>query len=113
MLARAILLCGLGAATLLTVPQAQAYDLDNGRLLSSNCAACHATNGQPKAGGFGSLAGKSYSYILNGLKRYATQFNAQNNRCKTKNTNDCLMGIHAQPYTSTDLQDIAWYLSRR
>lgn len=113
MRARALLLCGLGAAGILMATGAQAYDLNNGRVLSSNCTQCHGTNQMPKKTGYGSLAGKSYSFILRGLNNYALKFNSSTKTCNTKNTNACLMAIHAQPYTSTDLQDIAWYLSRR
>ena len=113
MLTRALLLCGLMAATFMTAGQAQAYDLDNGRLKSSSCTACHGTNGQPRAGGFGSLRKKSYGYIYSGLNRYALKFDAANKTCNTQDTNACLMGIHAQPYSAQDLQDIAYYLSRR
>ena len=113
MLTRALLMCGLMAATLMTAGQAQAYDLDNGRLKSSSCTACHGTNGQPRAGGFGSLRKKSYSYIYSKLNSYAAKFNAESKACNTQNPNACLMGIHAQPYSAQDLQDIAYYLSRR
>ena len=41
-----------------------------GRLLASNCFACHGTNGRP-AGGFDRLAGESASEIYDELKEMA------------------------------------------
>ena len=101
------------AAGLLFAHDAQAYDLNNGRLLASNCTQCHATNVLPKTGGYDSLVGKSYSDIYGELKDFQQKFNASTKTCTESDPKDCLMAIHAKPYTDQELQNIAWYLSQR
>ena len=93
--------------------QAQAYDLANGRLLSSNCTQCHATNAMPKSSGYDSLVGMSYSSIYGELRDMASKFNATTKTCTESDPKDCLMAVHAKPYTDQELQDIAGYLSQR
>ena len=97
----------------LLAAQAQAYDLNNGRLLASNCTQCHATNALPKAGGYDSLVGMSYSAIYGELRDFGQKFDATTKTCTESDPKACLMGIHAKPYTDQELQDIAWYLSQR
>ena len=70
MLTRKIVRFGILAAGLTLATQAQAYDLNNGRLLASNCTQCHATNVLPKTGGYDSLVGKSYSDIYGELREF-------------------------------------------
>ena len=108
-----ILYCGLVAATLLLGGEAQAYDLNNGRLLASNCTQCHATNALPKTGGYDSLVGKSYSDIYGELREFKAKLNTTTHTCKDNESKDCLMAVHAVPYTDQEMQDIAWYLSQR
>ena len=92
---------------------AHAYDLNNGRLLASNCTQCHATNALPKTGGYDSLVGKSFNDIYGELRDFGQKFNATTKTCTESDPKECLMGIHAKPYTDQELQDIAWYLSQR
>lgn len=100
-------------ALTITASGAFAYDLANGRTLASNCTGCHATNLSPKSGGFDSLVGESYNEIYGELKDFAKKFNASTKTCTENDPKDCLMAVHAKPYTDQDLQDIAWYLSQR
>ena len=92
---------------------AHAYDLNNGRSLSSNCTQCHATNALPKTGGYDSLVGMSYSAIYGELKDFGQKFDATTKTCTESDPKACLMAVHAKPYTDQELQDIAWYLSQR
>ena len=108
-----IMLCALAAAGVLIGSQAQAYDLNNGRLLASNCTQCHATNVLPKSGGYDSLVGESYSEIYGELRDFKKKFNATTKTCVENDPKECLMGVHAMPYTDKEMQDIAWYLSQR
>ncbi len=108
-----LLVCGLAAMALLMAGEAQAYDLNNGRLLASNCTQCHATNVLPKTGGYDSLAGESYSEIYGELRDFKQKFDATNHVCKENDPKECLMAVHAMPYTDQEMQDIAWYLSQR
>jgi len=89
-----------------------AYDLNNGRLLASNCTQCHATNALPKSAGYDSLVGKSYYDIYGELKEMAQKFNASTHACTESDPKECLMAVHAKPYTDQEMQDIAWYLSQ-
>lgn len=107
------LLFGLAAASISIVSGAQARDLNNGRLLASNCTQCHATNALPKTGGYDSLVGKSYFDIYGELKDFSKKFNATTKACTETDPKECLMAVHAKPYTDQELQDIAWYLSQR
>ena len=113
MIKKALHLCGLAAAGLLLATGAQAYDLNNGRLLASNCTQCHSTNVLPKSGGYDSLAGESYSEIYGELREFKQKFNTTTKTCTTSGSKECLMAVHAMPYTDQEMQDIAWYLSQR
>lgn len=113
MIKSALYLFGAGAATLLFAVNAQAYDLNNGRLLASNCTQCHATNLMPKTGGYDSLVGKSYTNIYGELRDFQQKFNATSKTCTESDPKACLMAVHAKPYTDKEMQDIAWYLSQR
>ena len=113
MFRKSLLLSSFVISGLLWGASAQAYDLNNGRLLASNCTQCHATNVLPKTGGYDSLVGKSYSDIYGELKDFQQKFDAVNHVCKESDPKDCLMAIHAKPYTDKEMQDIAWYLSQR
>ncbi len=104
---------GLAVAALLMHGHAEAYDLNNGRLLASNCTQCHATNALPKSGGYDSLAGGSYYEIYGELKDMAQKFNAATKTCTERDPKACLMAVHAKPYTDQEMQDIAWYLSQQ
>lgn len=106
------LLCSFAAAGMLFATQAQAYDLNNGRLLASNCTQCHSTNVLPKSSGFEGL-GESYNEIYGELKEFSRKFDAVSKTCRENDPKECLMGVHAMPYTDKELQDIAWYLSQR
>lgn len=97
----------------LLATQACAYDLNNGRSLSSNCTQCHATNALPKTGGYDSLVGMTYSTIYNELRDFGQKFNATTHTCTEGDPKACLMAVHAKPYTDQELRDIAWYLSQR
>ena len=107
------MLCALAAAGILIGSQAQAYDLNNGRLLASNCNQCHSTNVLPKSGGYDSLTGESYSEIYGELREFKQKFDAVTKTCREKDPKECLMGVHAMPYTDQEMKDIAWYLSQR
>lgn len=109
---RHVILSGLLAAMVLAPGSALAYDLNNGRLLASNCTQCHATNALPKKGGYGSLVGKSYSSIYGSLKDLSTKFNSASKTCTESDPKTCLMAVHAKPYTDQEMQDIAWYLAQ-
>ena len=65
-----LLLSGLSALGVLIGSEAQAYDLNNGRLLASNCTQCHSTNVLPKSGGYDSLVGESYNEIYGELREF-------------------------------------------
>ena len=106
-------LCGLAAAAMLLATGAQAYDLNNGRLLASNCTQCHSTNVLPKSGGYDSLVGESYNEIYGELREFKQKFNAATKTCTESDPKECLMAVHAKPYSDQDLQGIAWYLSQR
>lgn len=110
---RYALMAGFLAAAMLMPASALAYDLNNGRLLASNCTQCHATNALPKSGGYDSLVGKSYYDIYGDLKDMAKKFNMTSKTCTESDPKDCLMAVHAKPYTDQEMQDIAWYLSQR
>ena len=110
---RFALLSVLAAMAAFVPAQAGAYDLNNGRLLASNCTQCHATNVLPKTGGYDSLVGKSYYDIYGGLKELAQKFNNTTHTCTESDPKDCLMAVHAKPYTDQEMQDIAWYLSQK
>ena len=110
---RYVLLAGLAAAAMLMPAAAQAYDLNNGRLLASNCTQCHATNALPKSSGYDSLVGMTYYDIYGELKDMAKKFNMSTKTCTESDPKDCLMAVHAMPYTDKEMQDIAWYLSQR
>ena len=108
-----LLLCGLAFASIVFGSEAHAYDLNNGRLLASNCTQCHSTNVLPKSGGYDSLAGESYNEIYGELREFSQKFNAATKTCTQRDPKECLMGVHAMPYTDKELRDIAWYLSQR
>lgn len=110
---RLALLCGIVALAALMPLDAEAYDLNNGRLLASNCTQCHATNALPKASGYDSLVGKSYYDIYGELKDLAQKFNTTTHTCTESDPKDCLMAVYAKPYTDQEMQDIAWYLSQK
>jgi len=110
---RHVLLAGLAAAAMLLPATVQAYDLNNGRLLASNCTQCHATNALPKSSGYDSLVGMPYSEIYEELKEMGDNFNMSTKTCAESDPKDCLMAIHAKPYTDQEMQDIAWYLSQQ
>ena len=67
----------------------------------------------PKTGGYDSLVGKSYSDIYGELREVKAKLNTKTHTCKDNESKDCLMAVHAKPYTDKELQDIAWYLSQR
>ena len=104
---------GLLAAAMFMPASAMAYDLNNGRLLASNCTQCHATNALPKSGGYDSLVGESYYEIYDELKEMGQKFNSTTKTCTENDPKECLMAVHAKPYTDQEMQDIAWYLSQR
>lgn len=110
---KSLLLSSFVTAGVLWGVQAQAYDLNNGRLLASNCTQCHSTNVLPKEGGYDSLAGESYSEIYGELREFKQKFDTATKTCKEKDPKECLMAVHAMPYTDQELKDIAWYLSQR
>lgn len=110
---RQVVLAGLAVAAMFMPAASQAYDLNNGRLLASNCTQCHATNALPKSGGYDSLVGESYYEIYDELKDMAQKFNMSTKTCTESDPKDCLMAIHAKPYTDQEMQDIAWYLSQK
>lgn len=95
-----------------TLSSAFAYDLNNGRLLASNCTQCHATNVLPKSSGYDSLVGKTFYDIYGQLRDFRQKFNATTKTCTESDPKACLMGVHAWPYTDQEMQDIAWYLSQ-
>lgn len=109
---RFALLAGLAVTMGFLPGHAEAYDLNNGRLLASNCTQCHATNALPKSGGYDSLVGKTYYDIYGELKDMAKKFDATKHTCTESDPKDCLMAVHAKPYTDQEMQDIAWYLSQ-
>lgn len=113
MLMRKTMRFGILAAGLVLASQAHAYDLNNGRLLASNCTQCHSTNVLPKSGGYDSLVGESYSEIYGELREFKQKFNTTTKTCTESDPKDCLMAVHAMPYTDKEMQDIAWYLSQR
>lgn len=82
-----------GTAALVSAPPV-------GRLLASNCFACHGTNGRP-AGGFDRLAGESASEIYDELKEMAGK------------TDEGIMGVHARGYSDTQLWQLATYFSQQ
>ena len=90
----------------------EVHNLNTGRLLASNCTQCHATNALPKSAGYDSLVGKSYYDIYGELKEMAQKFNASTHACTESDPKECLMAVHAKPYTDQEMQDIAWYLSQ-
>lgn len=102
----------LPVISLVLTSQTLAYDLNSGRLLASNCTQCHATNALPKSAGYDSLVGKSYYDIYGELKEMAQKFNASTHACTESDPKECLMAVHAKPYTDQEMQDIAWYLSQ-
>ena len=106
------LLAALAFAAAFAPEGAAAYDLNNGRLLASNCTQCHSTTALPKSGGYDSLAGKSYYDIYGELKDMASKFNDTTHTCTESDPKECLMAVHAKPYTDQEMQDIAWYLSQ-
>ncbi|PZF78301.1 hypothetical protein DK847_00285 [Aestuariivirga litoralis] len=108
-----LLACCLALAGVLLATDAGAYDLNNGRLLASNCTQCHSTNVLPKTGGYDSLVGESYSEIYGELREFKQKFNATTKTCTENDPKECLMAVHAMPYTDKEMQDIAWYLSQR
>lgn len=71
-----------------------------GRLLASNCFACHGTNGRP-AGGFDRLAGESAAEIYDELKEMAGK------------TDEGIMGVHARGYSDTQMWQLATYFSQQ
>lgn len=77
---------GTAAAAAVTAQSAE------GRLLASNCAQCHGTQG---TSGFGEIRGSDASEL--------TEF-------ATKNAGRDIMAAHAQGYTPEQLQTIAAYL---
>ena len=108
-----LLLCGLSALGVLIGSEAQAYDLNNGRVLASNCTQCHSTKVLPKSGGYDSLVGESYNEIYGELREFKQKFNTVTKTCTENDPKECLMGVHAMPYTDQEMRDIAWYLSQR
>lgn len=72
----------------------------SGRLLASNCAQCHGTNG---SGGFEALRGKSASDIYNELKEEAANLAVGNE----------IMDAHAKGYTDAQMRAIADFLSKQ
>lgn len=110
---RHAILAGLAMVATFIPAAAGAYDLNNGRLLASNCTQCHATNALPKSGGYDSLVGESYSEIYGELKDMARKFSTSTKTCSESDPKECLMAVHAQPYTDQEMQNIAWYLSQR
>ena len=88
---------GMAAAQTTTIPPPP-----DGRLLASNCFQCHGTNGNPVAGGFDRLAGKSANDLFKELKEL-----------QTKTDPNEIMPVHARGYTDAQLQLIADYFSRQ
>ncbi len=82
-----------GGVALVTAPPV-------GRLLASNCFACHGTNGRP-AGGFDRLAGESAAEIYDELKEMAGK------------TDEGIMGVHARGYSDTQMWQLATYFSQQ
>jgi len=82
-----------GSVALVTAPPV-------GRLLASNCFACHGTNGRP-AGGFDRLAGESAAEIYDELKEMASK------------TDEGIMGVHARGYSDTQMWQLATYFSQQ
>ena len=76
------------AAAVTTVP--------TGRLLASNCFACHGTDGHP-SGGFDSLAGKSASEIVSKLKEFRAK------------PDGGIMRVHALGYTEQQMWELGTY----
>ena len=76
------------AAAVTTVP--------TGRLLASNCFACHGTDGHP-SGGFDSLAGKSASEIVSKLKEFRAK------------PDGGIMRVHALGYTDQQMWELGTY----
>ena len=113
MLKKYILLGGFTAAVTLFSYDAQAYVLNNGRVLASKCTQCHSTNVLPKSGGYDSLTGGSYNEIYGELREFKQKFDDTTKTCKESDPKECLMAVHAMPYTDKEMQDIAWYLSQR
>lgn len=108
-----LMMCALAGIGILAGSQAMAYDLNNGRLLASNCTQCHSTNVLPKSSGYDSLAGESFSEIYEELRDFKQKFDAATKTCTESDPKECLMGVHAMPYTDQEMKDIAWYLSQR
>lgn len=71
-----------------------------GRLLASNCAQCHGTNG--KGPGFERLAGESAREIYSELKEM-----------QSGKEGSGLMTQHAKGYTDAQLRALADYLSKQ
>ncbi len=91
---------GSTGATGTAAPAALLASPPTGRLLASNCFACHGTNGRPAAG-FDKLAGESAAGIYNDLKEMAVK------------TDKGIMGVHARGYTDTQLWQLATYFSQQ
>ncbi|MBP8145793.1 c-type cytochrome [Pseudorhodoferax sp.] len=72
----------------------------SGRLLASNCAQCHGTNG--KGPGFDRLAGKSANSLYEELKEM-----------QAGKEGDGLMQRHAMGYSDAQLRALAGYLSKQ
>lgn len=93
------ILSGLSLAIGLS-PFAQAAEPPAGRLLASNCAQCHGTNG--RGPGFERLAGKSANSIYEELKEM-----------QAGKEGDGLMTRHAMGYSDAQLRLLAAYLSKQ
>jgi cytochrome c553 len=77
----------------------------SGRTLATNCMQCHGVNGMPKSSGFDSLVGKSYSEI----KKELLEMKAKTGSIEA---DEELMVVHAKSYTDTEIDAMAYFLSR-
>ena len=76
-----------------------AQDASHGRLLASNCANCHGTDGRSQ-GGMPSLAGQPKSYLVTQLKEF-----------KAGQRPATIMHQLAKGYTDAELDALATYFS--
>jgi sulfide dehydrogenase cytochrome subunit len=84
---------------------AQTVDLNNGRLLASNCMQCHGTRGQPRPG-FESLSGEGAREIVEEMAEMARM-------TPGREPEKDLMVVHAKAYTRQEIDLIAKYLASR
>lgn len=89
---------GSTATTSTTTAAAAVTAVPTGRLLASNCFACHGTNGYPN-GGFDRLAGQSASEIVSELKEFRTK------------PDGGIMRVHALGYTDQQMWELATYFA--